>query len=161
MIDLKNLKSLIRLMVENDLTELDLKDAAGEAVTLKRGSAHGGPGGGQPHVQYIAAPPTHAAAPAAAHSSSGAGAAAGGADPGLKPIPSPMVGTFYAAANPESKPFIAVGDRVDPDTVVCIIEAMKVFNEIKAEMSGVVEKIAVTNGQSVEFGQPLFMVRAG
>ena len=68
-------------------------------------------------------------------------------------------GTFYFAASPDAKPFVAIGGRVNPDSVVCIIEAMKVFNEIKAETSGVIAKVLVSNGQAVEFGQPLFMVK--
>ena len=80
-------------------------------------------------------------------------------DPGLQPIASPMVGTFYAAANPESPPFVKTGDKVNPETVVCIIEAMKVFNEIKAEKAGIIESIEVRNGAPVEFGQPMMMVR--
>ena len=70
-----------------------------------------------------------------------------------------MVGTYYSAASPQSPPFLTVGASVGPTTVVCIIEAMKVFNEIKAEVSGTVAKILVTNGQAVEYGQPLFKVR--
>ena len=70
-----------------------------------------------------------------------------------------MVGTFYSASDPQSKAFVSPGTEVGPDTVVCIIEAMKVFNEIKAEMAGTVEKVMVQNAQPVEFGQPLFMVR--
>ena len=78
---------------------------------------------------------------------------------GLVPIASPMVGTFYAAPDPESPPFVNVGASVGPDTAVCLIEAMKVFNEIKAEVSGTIEKIAVKNAEAVEYGQALFYVR--
>ncbi|MCZ6542460.1 MAG: acetyl-CoA carboxylase, biotin carboxyl carrier protein, partial [Planctomycetota bacterium] len=77
----------------------------------------------------------------------------------LATIESPMVGTFYAASNPDSSPFVTVGSSVDPDTVVCMIEAMKIFNEIKAECSGTIEKVLVNNGESIEFGQALFIVR--
>jgi acetyl-CoA carboxylase biotin carboxyl carrier protein len=78
---------------------------------------------------------------------------------GLVPISSPMVGTFYTAPDPESPPFVTVGSSVGPDTVVCIIEAMKVFNEIKAEVTGTIERILIQNEQPVEFGQPLFLIR--
>ncbi len=78
---------------------------------------------------------------------------------GLVPIASPMVGTFYAAPDPESPPFVSVGTTVGPDTAVCLIEAMKVFNEIKAEVSGTIEKIVVKNSEAVEYGQALFYVR--
>ncbi len=74
-------------------------------------------------------------------------------------IDSPMVGTFYTSPNPDAEPFVKVGDQVTPDTVVCIIEAMKVFNEIKAECSGTIAKVLVNNGESVEFGQKLFLVK--
>jgi acetyl-CoA carboxylase biotin carboxyl carrier protein len=70
-----------------------------------------------------------------------------------------MVGTFYTSPNPDSPTFVEVGAKVDPDTVVCIIEAMKIFNEIKAECSGTIQKILVKNSESVEFGQPLFLVK--
>lgn len=80
-------------------------------------------------------------------------------DSHLSSISSPMVGTFYAAAAPDAEAYVRVGDRIRADTVVCIVEAMKVMNEIKAEVSGVIEKIMVENGQPVEFGQPMFMIR--
>jgi len=87
-----------------------------------------------------------------------------GAEPEAEPeelprITSPMVGTFYAASSPEAAPFVQVGDHVDEDTVVCVIEAMKVFNEIRAETSGTIETVLVENAEAVEFGQPLFVVR--
>ena len=155
MIDLKTLKELVKLMSANDLTELDLQDQAGERVTLKRGS------GGAP-VQYVQAPVAHAAPqPQAAQAVAPVptSPAGGGGTDGLTPIPSPMVGTFYAASTPDAKPFVSVGDVVDAETVVCIIEAMKVFNEIKAETAGVIERVMISNGQAVEFGQPLFMIK--
>ena len=156
MIDLKTLKELVKLMSANDLTELDLQDQAGERVTLKRGSS------GAP-VQYVQAPAAHAApqlpGAQAAQAAAPVAASGGGGNDGLTPIPSPMVGTFYAAATPDAKAFVSVGDSVDAETVVCIIEAMKVFNEIKAETSGVIERVMITNGQAVEFGQPLFMIK--
>ncbi len=143
MIDQRKLKELIKLMADNDLTELDLQDDK-ERVAIKRG--HGGPA---PHVVH--APATAAAAPSEAPA----------ADSGLVPITSPMVGSFYAAAAPDAEPFVNVGTRVDENTVVCIVEAMKVFNEIKAQVSGAIEKILVENGQAIEFGQELYLVRPG
>jgi acetyl-CoA carboxylase biotin carboxyl carrier protein len=156
MIKLDTLKELVRLMVDNDLTEMDLQDEQ-ESVSLRRGHppAANGP------VMYAHAP-APAAAPAShapATSSGGSSAPVADADAGLIAIESPMVGTFYSAASPDSPPFIKPGTQVTPDSVVCIIEAMKVFNEIKAEKSGVVEKILVKNGEPVEFGQKLFLVR--
>jgi acetyl-CoA carboxylase biotin carboxyl carrier protein len=172
MIDIRKLKELVRLMVSNDLTELDLRDSE-EQVTLRRASVNA-----QPQIVTHAAVPAvhHAAAPAAAsNAASGSGgtpsgqsaaatATATAAPPdadesGLIRIESPMVGTFYPAPNPDSPPFVEVGAKVNDDTVVCIIEAMKIFNEIKAECSGTITKVLVRNAESVEFGQPLFLVK--
>jgi acetyl-CoA carboxylase biotin carboxyl carrier protein len=101
-----------------------------------------------------AAPAAPAAAPAAA-----AAAPAANEDAGLVAIESPMVGTFYASPGPDKPPFVAVGAQLGPDSVVCLVEAMKIFNEIKAERGGTVAKILVKSGQAVEFGQPLFMIK--
>ena len=151
MIDIKQLRELVKLMVNNDLTELDVQDKT-ERVTLKRGN-------GEPVVQYMPQPQAHAAPSAPASTAAAPTAASPAADSGLTAIESPMVGTFYSASSPDAAALVNVGDRVGPDTVVCIIEAMKVFNEIKAEVSGVVEKVLVQNGQAVEFGQAMIMVR--
>lgn len=156
MIDLKKLKDLVSLMVENDLSELDLRDGE-ETVSLKR------PVASPMHVAHAPAPApaAHAApAPAAPTAAPAAPApAAAPADDGLEPIESPMVGTYYSASTPDSPAFVKVGDSVGPDTVICIIEAMKVFSEVKAEKSGVIEKILVKNSDAVEFGQPLMLIR--
>ncbi|MCH7545855.1 MAG: acetyl-CoA carboxylase biotin carboxyl carrier protein [Planctomycetes bacterium] len=155
MIDIRKLKELVRLMVTNDLTELDLRDNE-EQVTLRRqqGGGAGGTGGagGQPQGVSVA-PKTNAAA------SGTVTASADVAMDGFHKIESPMVGTFYTASDPDSSPFVKVGDRVAVDTVVCLIEAMKIFNEIRAECSGTVEKVLVNNAEAVEFGQPLFAVK--
>jgi acetyl-CoA carboxylase biotin carboxyl carrier protein len=158
MIDLKTLKEYVKLMVANDLTELDLK-GEGESVLLKRAGGAGGAGEGPPQVQYV--PQTLAPAPTAQPQPSPAAPAAATppVDEGLTPIASPMVGTFYSSSSPDAKAFVNVGDKVKPDTVVCIVEAMKVFNEIRAEIAGTVEKVLVENGQAIEFGQPLFLIR--
>lgn len=160
MIDLKTLRELVRLMAANELTELDIQDQ-NERVTLKRrgGEAASALAPAAPHAPLATAPPPAGASPTATAAAPPSGAAAGGGDAGLVPVASPMVGTFYAAASPDAKPFVAVGDRVTPDTVVCIIEAMKVFNEIKPEVSGVVEKVLASSGQAVEYGQPLLLLR--
>lgn len=168
MLDIRKLKELIRLMVENELTEIDLKDEK-ETVSLRR------EGSQAPVVQVSPAPAAPPAAPApvapappaapAPAPAAPAPAAAPAAEPSpadtsnLEQITSPMVGTFYSAAKPESPAFANVGDTVTADTTVCIVEAMKIFNEIKAEQSGVIEKVLVSNGDSVEFGQALFLVR--
>lgn len=166
MIDPSKLKDLVKLMVENDLTELDLQDEK-ETVTIRRGPQggvvnhspvyYGGGGGGGAPAAFAPAP-VAAAAPAAGGAAPAAPKAAD-SDAGLIAIESPMVGTFYSAANPDSPPFAAAGAKITPSTVVCLIEAMKVFNEIKAEKSGTVERVLVKNGDAVEFGQKLFMIR--
>jgi acetyl-CoA carboxylase biotin carboxyl carrier protein len=151
MLDIRKLKELVRLMVANDLSELDLRDAE-EQVTLRRqGPYHPGPGAA-PQVIMHAAPPPRPAAELVEEE-------AEDADRDLPTICTPMVGTFYAAANPDAPPFVSVGSVVGPETVVCLIEAMKIFNEIKAECSGTIERVLVTNGTPVEFGQALFLVR--
>ncbi len=149
-IDLKNMEKLIAMMIENDLSELQYEH--GELkIELKRGCI-------QPAAVLTATPAL--VAPAAAP-----GASPQDASPpvdehaGLRSIESPMVGTFFAAPDPDSSPFVSVGTPVSPDTTVCLIEAMKVFNEIKAEISGTIEKLAVKNAEAVEYGQPLFWVR--
>jgi len=155
MIDIRKLKELVKLMVENDLAELDLRDQE-EKVTIRRG--HAGPEVIAPALP--AAAPAQAASPAASpNGDSVAEAKPSAADEGLVAIESPMVGTFYTAANPDSDAFVSVGSEVSEGAVVCIVEAMKVFNEIKSEVSGTVERICVKNGASVEFGEPLFLVR--
>jgi len=155
MIDIRKLKELVRLMVENDLVEIDLRDQQ-EQVTVKRPNSASVP----VIAHHHASAPVHAAGGHAPASGS-AVPAAPAADPnaGLVPIESPMVGTFYQAAGPDKPPFVSVGSPVGPDTVVCLVEAMKIFNEIKAGVSGTVERVVVRSGDAVEFGQALFMVR--
>ena len=152
MTDLKTLRQLIKMMVDNELTEIDL-EGEGEKVKLKRG------GGGAPTVSYAPAPAAAAPAPAAAPAADAAPTPEAEADDGLPTIDSPMVGSFYTASTPDAEAFVKVGDRVSPETVVCIVEAMKVFNEIKAEASGTIAEILVSNGDAVEFGQPLFKLK--
>jgi acetyl-CoA carboxylase biotin carboxyl carrier protein len=156
MIDIRKLKELVRLMVENDLSELDLKDQQ-ETVTVKRNMTAMMPAGA-PMVAYApaAAPARHAAAPAEA---GGEAPASAPDEAGLAAIVSPMVGTFYTSPNPDSPAFVNVGTSVGTETTVCLIEAMKVFNEIKAEVSGTIERVLVESGKAVEYGQKLFLVR--
>jgi acetyl-CoA carboxylase biotin carboxyl carrier protein len=148
MIDIRKLKELVRLMVENDLTELDIRDEQ-ETVTVKRPGIHAVP-------QVVAAPVMHAAPVAVAPAAAAAPAAVKEVLPAIE---SPMVGTFYATPGPDKPPFVSVGSKIGPDTTVCLIEAMKIFNEIKAETSGTVEEVLVKSGQPVEFGQPLYRIR--
>ncbi len=152
--DLKEIKELIALIRKNDLSEFSLEQE-GFKITLKRGGEF---------QQVITAPAfapaqigvAPAAAPAAALN---APAAASGGTSGDRDLPSPMVGTFYSAASPESSPFVTVGQQVTPETTICIIEAMKVMNEIKAETSGVITEILAENGKPVQYGQALFRIR--
>jgi acetyl-CoA carboxylase biotin carboxyl carrier protein len=155
MIDIRKLKELVRLMVENDLSELDLKDQE-ETVTIKRGGS-GAPMLAAPGAYAAPRPASPAEEPSGDNSSAPPPAPADTS--GLVAIESPMVGTFYSSPNPDSPPFASVGAAVSPDTTVCLIEAMKVFNEIKAEQSGTIERVLVNSGDPVEFGQKLFLVR--
>lgn len=163
MIDIRKLKELVRLMVENDLSELDLQDQQ-ETVTIKRGAQVV-----MGHAQAGGAPVIHHAPVGGGHGASHASSASDGEAPsapaapidtsGLVTVKSPMVGTVYLAANPDTPPFVQSGASVGPDTTVCLIEAMKVFSEIKAEAAGTIERVLVSNAQAVEYGQPLFLVR--
>jgi len=147
MIDIKHIKDLVNLMKDNDLTEVDIKDGE-QGICIRRGGA----------VTVQAAPVQVHAAPVPQAAPAG-GAAAPAQAPGQLTIDSPMVGTVYLAPNPDAAPFVKIGQRVSKDTVVCLIEAMKVFNEIKAEKDGVVEQILVSNSAAIEFGQKLFAIR--
>ncbi len=156
--DHADLERLVKLMNENDLVELEIEEE-GRTVRLRKapGVPLAMPNAMQllPQMQPMHMMPAPGAAPAA-----GAGAPAPSGPPaGTVEIRSPIVGTFYKAASPESPAFVAVGDRIKTGGVVCIVEAMKVMNEIQAEVSGEVVEILVENGQAVEFDQPLFRVK--
>jgi len=151
LLETNKIRQLIEMMVSNDVVEMSLRDGDVE-VSLRRPN-HSAPGDGHAVGPVVAANPA-AAAPVAQEA-----AGASEADVTLAEIPSPMVGTFYVSPTPEAPPFVRVGSAVGPDTVVCIIEAMKVFNEIKADVSGTIERVLVDNEQAIEFGQPLFLVR--
>ncbi len=150
------LDELASFMKQNDLSELEI-DVKGAEVKLKKVGSQV-----QQIVTHAAAPPlavSPAAAPAAASAPGGAAQAGAAEDvAGTATVTSPMVGTFYRSSKPESDHFVAIGDEVEEDTLVCIIEAMKVMNEIKADHKGRIVKILVENGEPVEFGQPLFLV---
>ncbi|HUB87003.1 MAG TPA: acetyl-CoA carboxylase biotin carboxyl carrier protein [Verrucomicrobiae bacterium] len=152
--DLKDIKAIIDLMKKNAITEFEL-ERQDSKIRLKRGL-----NGGTPVVQYDEPPATNvvpvlpsvaAVVPVTAPSPP---VATGEVD-----IKSPMIGTFYRAPSPEAGNYVDVGSEVNADAVVCIIEAMKVMNEIKAEVKGVITQVLVENGKPVEFGQPLFKVR--
>jgi acetyl-CoA carboxylase biotin carboxyl carrier protein len=151
--DLELLEELVKMMGTHDLNTVDVRNGD-RRIVLKRGAV------AAQTVTYAA--PAHAAPPAAAPVSASPGSPApspADSDAGLVSIKSPMVGTFYAAPSPDAKAFVQVGSVVDEDTDVCVIEAMKVFNSIKAECRGTIAKVLVSNGSTVEFGQVLFLVR--
>lgn len=149
--DVRKVRRFIELMNEHDLSEIDLRQAD-QRIRLRRG----------PEMVTVAgAVPPMAAMPVAGLKSggeAGSGGAAAAEDANALFIRSPMVGTFYTTASPDSPPFVKVGDQVGPESTVCIVEAMKVFNEIPAECSGKIAAVLVTTGQSVEYNQPLFRV---
>jgi acetyl-CoA carboxylase biotin carboxyl carrier protein len=151
--DLRKLKTLIDLVSDSNISELEITEAEGKVRIVK------GPVGGAASPSYLQAPagaPASMAAPAAANSAPVAAEVP--AAPEGKVIKSPMVGTFYRSASPGAKSFADVGDHVKVGEPVCIIEAMKIMNEIEADCEGKVLRILCENGQAVEFGQPLFIV---
>lgn len=148
--DLRKLKTLIDLVSESNISELEITEAEGKVRIVK---------GGEPApIQYVQA----MAAPAAAASASAAAAAvpmaAAEAAPAGHAIKSPMVGTFYRSSSPGAAAFVEIGSKVNEGDTVCIIEAMKILNEIEADKSGTVTQILGDNGQAVEYGQPLFII---
>ncbi|MBC8217160.1 MAG: acetyl-CoA carboxylase biotin carboxyl carrier protein [Planctomycetes bacterium] len=158
--DLQRIKRLVKIMKENELVEVEIKHGD-DKISLKRSQP-------QPAVgQSIAAVPVigheSVVVPSAPRAEDTAGvpsqAASAGAAEELAEIKSPIVGTFYATPSPDSEDYVEVGSRIEPQTVVCIIEAMKVMNEIKAEISGTIAEVLVSNGQAVEYGQVLFRVK--
>ena len=167
-VNMDELRELIALLRDNGLAELELEREDFRVRLRREGVSFSGD-----HSQYIAVPaapvsvPNPAAAtapsttPAAAPAHPGAEAStAASADQDLHIVPSPIVGTFYRSPSPTAEPFVKIGSNVEPATVVCIIEAMKLMNEIQAETSGEVVKVYVENGQPVEYGQPLFGIRS-
>jgi acetyl-CoA carboxylase biotin carboxyl carrier protein len=150
--DIKEIKAIIDLMKKHDLSVFEI-EKEGFRLKLQRGASA---------PQGTAVPPIVAARPAKA-AETGAEVTASGPKPiesvPMKEIVSPMVGTFYRAASPDAPPFVEVGKAVTADTVVCIIEAMKVMNEIKAELAGIIAEVIAENGKPVQFGQALFKVR--
>ncbi|MCX7915995.1 MAG: acetyl-CoA carboxylase biotin carboxyl carrier protein [Verrucomicrobiae bacterium] len=153
--DIEQIKAIIAMMKENDLSEFSMEHN-GLKIRIKRG-----PEGYQPVVSAPVAATALAPAPAATPTAPTTAASAPSAAPpsNLKYIVSPMVGTFYRSPAPDAPAYVEVGTEVGPETVVCIIEAMKVMNEIKAEVEGVIAEILVDNAKPVEYGQRLFAVK--
>ena len=153
--DLRKLKTLIDLVSESNISELEITEADGKVRIVKSDPA-----------AAVAVQPVYAAAPAtvAAPAVAAVAAPAPAAAPAAAPaetghiVKSPMVGTFYRASSPNAKPFADVGQQVKEGEAICIIEAMKIMNEIEADKSGTITKILAENGQAIEFGQPLFVI---
>ncbi|MGJ8652207.1 MAG: acetyl-CoA carboxylase biotin carboxyl carrier protein [Opitutaceae bacterium] len=150
--DLKAIKQVVELMKRSELSEFELEEE-GFKLRLKRKN------GDAPQIIHAAAPVAAAPAPVAAAPAAAAPAAAPAEEKGIEIVKSPMVGTFYSAGSPESPAFAKVGDKISADSIVCIIEAMKVMNEIQAELSGTITEVLIENGEAVEYGQPLFKVK--
>ncbi len=149
--DVRTVKALVSLMTQNDLSEIDLRDGE-QRLRLRRGA-----------YQPISFAPVPAPAMPASHASSATPAKTEAGVPAnsarqLVEIKSPTPGTFYAAPKPEEPPFVKVGSKVSPETVVCLIEAMKLYNEVQAECTGVIVEVLIQNQQPVEYGQVLFKV---
>jgi acetyl-CoA carboxylase biotin carboxyl carrier protein len=153
-VELKDIKAIIDLMKKNSITEFELEEKDSK-LRLKRG-----PNGYAPPAQADeGASMVAVSAPAPMVALHAATAVAPAANVGEVDIKSPMIGTFYRSPSPEAASYVEVGTEVNLESVVCIIEAMKVMNEIKAEVKGVITQMLVENGKPVEFGQPLFKVR--
>jgi acetyl-CoA carboxylase biotin carboxyl carrier protein len=155
--DMRKLKTLVDLVSESNISELEITEAEGKVRIVKAGYGVPTTMMMQPAGQMMMAPAAQPQA-APADAASAAPAAEAPAAPAGHVVKSPMVGTFYRSASPGSKPFAEVGAAIKEGDPICIIEAMKIMNEIEADMSGTVTKILVENGQAVEFGQPLFIV---
>ncbi len=150
--DLRKLKTLIDLVSDSNVSELEITEAEGKVRIVKGGGAL---------VQGYAAAPVYAQPPAAAPAAPAAvapSAPVAEAPPAGHAVKSPMVGTFYRSSSPGAKPFVEVGDSIKQGETICIIEAMKILNEIEADKSGTVTQILCENGQAVEYGQPLFII---
>jgi acetyl-CoA carboxylase biotin carboxyl carrier protein len=149
--DLRKLKTLIDLVSESNVSELEITEAEGKVRIVKGGGA----------VQQVAAPmalPAVAALAPALAGQAAAGAPAAPEVPAGHIVKSPMVGTFYRSSSPGAKPFVELGAQVKEGETICIIEAMKILNEIETDKTGTITKILCENGQAVEYGQPLFVI---
>ncbi len=162
--DVKLIHGLARMMKRTDLTELEVDDSqSGLRLHLVRGARESG-AGPLVNVMQGGGPATAAPLPSGVQLASdggASGAADGELPPGTVAFKSPMVGTFYRSASPDQDSFVEPGAKIDDETVICIVEAMKVMNEIKAEMTGIIVEILVENAEPVEYGQPLFLIKKG
>ena len=152
--DLRKLKTLIDLVSESNVSELEITEAEGKVRIVKAAAV------AMPAPVTYSMAPAPAAAPVAVPAVEvvPAAAPAAPAEPAGHTVKSPMVGTFYRSSSPGAKPFVEVGDTIKEGETICIVEAMKILNEIEADRSGTVTQILVQNGQAVEYGQPLFVI---
>jgi acetyl-CoA carboxylase biotin carboxyl carrier protein len=160
--DIKDLQELIEFLKQHQVAEFDL-DRGDIKIRLKFLQAAAPAPSVADLARFAAAVPLAAPVAAASAAQPAAGPAAPAADPdaGLHIVKSPIVGTYYGSPSPGASPFVSPGDRVEKGQVICIVEAMKLMNEIESDASGEVVKCFITNGQPIEFGQPLFSIRAG
>jgi acetyl-CoA carboxylase biotin carboxyl carrier protein len=149
--NIDEIRELINLATETGIAELEVQRGE-DRVRIRRGSA--------PPQEFVVAQPGHVSAAPAPAPGSPEPRDANATDPGLTLVKSPIVGTFYEAPAPGSPPFVRMGERVEPGKVLCIIESMKLMNEIEAEVAGIVESKLVMNGQPVEYGEAMFAIRA-
>jgi len=147
--DLRKLKTLIDLVSESNVSELEITEAEGKVRIVKGGGAI---------VHHVTAPTAMIAPPAAQLAAAPAAVPAPVEVPAGHIVKSPMVGTFYRSSSPGAKPFVEIGSQVKEGDTICIIEAMKILNEIEADKSGTISQILCENGQAVEYGQPLFII---
>lgn len=156
--DLRKLKTLIDLVAESDISELEVTEGEGKVRIVKTHPQPAMPQGQMMMMPHYGAPAPQAAASAAAATTVAAPASAAVAEAEGHVVKAPMVGSFYRAPSPGATPFVELGQSVNAGDTLCMIEAMKLLNEIEADVSGVVKKILVENGQPVEYGQPLFII---
>jgi len=151
--DLRKLKTLIDLVSESNVSELEITEAEGKVRIVKSA-----PAGFAAPVSYTVAPAPQATPAMTAVEPQAAAVPAAAAEPTGHIVKSPMVGTFYRSSSPGAKPFVELGDTIKEGETICIVEAMKILNEIEADKSGTVTQILVDNGQAVEYGQPLYVI---
>jgi acetyl-CoA carboxylase biotin carboxyl carrier protein len=154
--DIRKVKKLIELLDESGIAEIEITEGE-EAVRISRYSTSA-PVAPAPAPAQVAAPPSTQPPPPAAAPAQPSETAAAPAEEDGYPVPAPMVGTYYSASSPGAAPYVQVGDRVSEGDTLCIIEAMKMMNQIEADVSGVIKSIRVQNGEPVEYGQTLFVI---
>jgi acetyl-CoA carboxylase biotin carboxyl carrier protein len=158
--DLKELKEILKILDANEITEFELEEE-GRKLKIRKGSGGAGTSGIAPAVVALAPamPPAAPPSPAAPTTTAASASAEADAGAGLTVVKSPIVGTFYRAPDPNSTPFVNTGDRVRVGQVLCIIEAMKLMNEIESEVAGEIVRVHHESGQPVQYGEPLFTIR--